>query len=210
MPEVLHTLEDQVRPEHTGLLIIDTQNDFVHEDGEMSRKRGIDGSRCRAVVPRMNGLIRTARDVGVQVMYVGVVLRPDTTLASQVVIRGGPDNLWPVEGSWGARWYDGLDAPQEGDLEFQKYTYDAFRGTTLRLQLQALGLRTLVLAGFGTEVCVETTARTAFAEGYHVIIPRDCTAAFHPDNYGSSLSVLDRYFGKVVTADELEKCWTSM
>lgn len=207
MRDVAYELDEQVRPDHTGLLIVDTQNDFLHPEGGMSTKRGIDASHCREAVPHINDLIRVARSVGVQVMYVGVVLRPETAMPSKVAIRGGVDNLWPVPGSWGAAWYEDLDPPKNGDLVFEKHTYDAFWGTPLRLYLKALGIETLILAGFGTEVCVETTARSAYTEGYYVVIPRESTAAFDPRNYEASLSVLGRYFGKVVTTEELTKAW---
>lgn len=207
MRETLYQLDEQLNPEHTGLLIVDTQNDFLHVDGGMSVKRGIDASHCREAVPHINDLIGVARSTGVQVMYVGVVLRPETAMPTKVAIRGGLENLWPVPGSWGADWFEELEPPQEGDLVFEKHTYDAFWGTPLRLYLKALGLKTLVLAGFGTEVCVETTARSAYTEGYYVVIPRDSTAAFDPRSYEPSLSVLGRYFGKVVTVEEIAKIW---
>lgn len=52
MSGVLHALEGHVRPEHTGLLVTDPQNGFLHADGEMSGKRGTTarsvGPSCRA------------------------------------------------------------------------------------------------------------------------------------------------------------------
>ena len=43
MPQkILETLEEQVKPEHTALIIIDPQNDFCATDGAAARLMGWD------------------------------------------------------------------------------------------------------------------------------------------------------------------------
>jgi len=53
--------------------------------------------------------------------------------------------------------------PQPGDVVVQnKRGLDAFPGTDLEAQLKANGIETVVLAGFLTNCCVESTMRTAY------------------------------------------------
>jgi nicotinamidase-related amidase len=52
----------------------------------------------------------------------------------------------------------------------------AFGTTALDNQLQADGIETVAVAGLLTNVCVETTARTAYDLGYRVVVINDATA----------------------------------
>lgn len=67
--------------------------------------------------------------------------------------------------------------PKDGDLIVTgKKGLDTFPGTDLEAQLRANGIETLVLAGFLTNCCVESTMRTAYEKGFDVITLTDCCA----------------------------------
>merc|ERR1712146_269349 len=67
--------------------------------------------------------------------------------------------------------------PAEGDVVVKgKKGLDAFPGTDLEAQLVANGIETVVLAGFLTNCCVESTMRTAYEKGFNVITLTDATA----------------------------------
>jgi nicotinamidase-related amidase len=53
---------------------------------------------------------------------------------------------------------------------------NSFAGTDLHDKLQARGIRHVILAGFMTHMCVETTARAAIDLGYGVTVVGDATA----------------------------------
>jgi maleamate amidohydrolase len=59
-------------------------------------------------------------------------------------------------------------------------------------------VRTLVIAGVKTNVCVRATVQDAFAAGYEVVVPRDATNSNRPHLAEASLEDIDRYFGAVV------------
>lgn len=207
MQEILETVAAQMHPRHTALLVMDAQNDFVHPNGAAARRRGVDVARLVRAVPALNQLIRHAREAGVRILYIRVVHSAETTYANKRVFRRAPEDLWPKEGTWGAEWYEGLEKPAPGDIVLTKYNYDAFGDTPLNLYLGAMSIRTVIVAGFITEVCVETTARRAFVEGYYVVVPRDCTDSYDEDHYHASLKVLERYFGKIVESEEIITVW---
>ena len=52
-----------------------------------------------------------------------------------------------------------------------------FRSTNLDSVLRSLNIKNIALGGFLTNVCVESTMRTGYENGYNVITLKDCTAA---------------------------------
>jgi nicotinamidase-related amidase len=84
-------------------------------------------------------------------------------------------------------------APIAGEKVIKKNYPNAFIDTTLDTELQALGVKNLVLAGFMTHMCVNSTAHGAFNLGYASTIVASATAT------RPLLSVN----GKVLSAEEV-------
>jgi nicotinamidase-related amidase len=78
--------------------------------------------------------------------------------------------------------------PAPGDYFVLKPQHSGFFGTPLDLLLDHLGVRTLVLVGFATNICVVFTADDAHMRGYHVVAPRDCAASNSPALTRSALA----------------------
>ena len=72
--------------------------------------------------------------------------------------------------------------PLPGEPVVQKSVNSAFIGTSLEADLRRRGVRTLVLAGMQTNLCVSTTARMAGNLGFTTYVVSDATATF--DNVG--------------------------
>lgn len=67
-------------------------------------------------------------------------------------------------------------APREGEPVIVKAYPSSFEQTTLHEQLQKIGAKNVVLAGFMTHVCVNSTARAAFNRGYGTTVVASATA----------------------------------
>ena len=67
-------------------------------------------------------------------------------------------------------------APASGETVIVKNYPSAFVGTDLQKELDAAGVKDLVLAGFMTHMCVNSTARSAFNLGYRPTIIAATTA----------------------------------
>ena len=67
-------------------------------------------------------------------------------------------------------------APAAGETVIVKNYPSAFVGTELQKQLEATGIKDLVLAGFMTHMCVNSTARSAFNLGFRPTIVAATTA----------------------------------
>jgi nicotinamidase-related amidase len=67
-------------------------------------------------------------------------------------------------------------APANGEVVIHKHLPSAFTGTGLLDELQSGGIETLLIAGYMTHNCVDSTARDAFHRGYRVAIVADASA----------------------------------
>jgi nicotinamidase-related amidase len=80
------------------------------------------------------------------------------------------DGFAPHEPGWA--FLPGLDR-RPADLEVEKTLNDAFAGTSLHDTLQRLALDRVVVAGWATDFCVDTTVRSAVSRDYDVVVVGD-------------------------------------
>ena len=199
----------ELDPRATALLVIDVQNDFCHAGGYFARF-GFDVSPCAEVVPRIAGVVATARRHGLPVVWTKSTnadppvhrLRP-ARFRDEAAGGRPPDQFVP--GSWGWSVVAELE-PADSDLVVEKPRYDAFLRTSLEDDLRDRGVSTVVVAGVITNCCVDTTARSAFMRGFDVLVLRDCVATFaeERDLHDASLENLDRLFAVVAGALDFE------
>ena len=213
---MLKTLADKVRPEHCAILIVDVQNDFCAEGGAIHRE-GRDVSLVKAMVPRLAAFIDAARAAHVPIVWIRNVYNtgPNWYL-SEVWLeqahrrRRGAYLTIPVcePNAWNGDFYQIKPLPDE--VIVTKHRYGAFESSDLDLVLRSRGIRTVILTGAATNVCVETTARQAFLRDYYVVFTSDCTATYSQGEHDATLQNIDAFFGAVVTADEVCACWPSV
>jgi nicotinamidase-related amidase len=91
-------------------------------------------------------------------------------------------------------------APAPGELAVQKHWYDAFAGTPLDGALRARGVRSLVVTGTMTDICVLATVVGAFNREYRVTVVEDGVATLWPDIQRATLDIIRRAYGRVVRA----------
>ena len=204
----LPTFEERVNPNHTAVLVVDVQNDFVHEEGSLARA-GRDVRPGQRVVPSIRSLVERTREMGARLIWVRTEHAPWTNSAAWLGrIRKKQDvGHFPicVTGTWGADMY-GLE-PRAGEPIVTKHRYSAFLNTDLDLILRSLEILTVVIAGVTTNVCVESTARDAAMRNYYTIVLSDCTAADSEAEHQAALYTLDHYFGIVAESARLFEAW---
>ncbi len=121
-----------------------------------------------------------------------------------------PDNLM-------LRWWSErirLDDPMSEIVEIldpskgitgQKAQYDGFLNTDLEKILRKKEVRQVVVGGVLTNLCCETTARSAFMRGFEVYFLKDGTATFSQEMHEASLLNLGYGFALLTTIDEVLK-----
>jgi ureidoacrylate peracid hydrolase len=207
-------LEQKVKPEHAALLVIDVQNDFCAPGGMMERE-GNDLSAVQEMAAALPRLIAEARAAGVLVVFVRNVYTTepnrylsDVWLEQAARQRKGSYTLSPVcaPGSWEGDFYAGVQ-PLPDEPIVTKHRFSGFHNSDLETVLRAHSIRTVVLAGVASNVCVETTAREAFVRDYYVVFLADGTATYSRPAHDATLRVVDQFFGQVATIDEVVSCW---
>lgn len=71
------------------------------------------------------------------------------------------------------------DLLEIGGEILEKSQFDAFYKTDLENRLKEKGIKQLIICGVMTNLCCETTARSAFVRGFEVVMPVDATAAYN-------------------------------
>ena len=72
---------------------------------------------------------------------------------------------------------------------------------------QIEAVRAVVVVGVVTELCVRATAMSAFEKGLFPIVPRECTASAEPEVAQEALESIERWYGEIVSLDELLERW---
>jgi ureidoacrylate peracid hydrolase len=210
---MLKTLSDKVRPEHCAILIVDVQNDFCAEGGAMHRE-GRDLTLVKAMVPRLAQLVTAARAAKVPCVWIRNVYNTgpnwylsETWLEQAERRRRGAYLTIPVcePNAWNGDFYEITPLPDE--VIVTKHRYGAFESSDLDLVLRSQGIRTVIMTGVATNVCVETTARQAFLRDYYVVFLNDCTATYSQAEHDATLHNIDSFFGQVASAAEIQDCW---
>jgi ureidoacrylate peracid hydrolase len=157
----------------------------------------------------MAELIDVARDVGVLPIFVRLIGDPDTETAVWVDQRirraGAPYKPWATAESHGAAFY--LVEPRPEEPVVDKYRYASFQGTKLEFVLRRHAIRTLVVGGVATNVCVETAVREAFVRDLFVVLVRDACAGTSEEAHEAAIQNLGRFFCQVVDAAEVIDTW---
>ena len=212
--QMLDTLDKKLRPAHTALVIIDVQNDFCAGQGMMAVE-GFDMTFVQSMAALLPDMLARARAANVLVVFVRNVYNASPNLyLSDVWLeqasrkRKGSYITRPVcvANSWGADFFAHVK-PLETEAIVTKHRYGAFQNTDLETILRANGIRTVVLGGCATNVCVETTAREAFLRDYYVIVAEDGTAAYSLERHEATLKTMDLYFGEVVSIANVVSHW---
>jgi len=184
--------------EHTALLIIDMQRDFL-EPGGFGETLGNDVSLLQAAVKPLQAVLAAARDAGMLVIHTREGHRPDLSDAPPAKIeRGAPSKRIGDSGPMGRiliRGEPGHDIvadlyPIDGEPVIDKPGKGAFYQTDLESMLRNCGIDNLLVCGVTTEVCVNTTVREANDRGYRCIVLGDCCASYFPDFHEMGLKMI--------------------
>lgn len=201
------TLAEKINPRSSALVVVDVQNDFCSQGGFFD-KRGDDLSFIQATIPKIKSIISEARRAGTTVIFIQAVYDPEyisAVMAEQRERRGSGRLPLCLSDSWGVDFCE--VKPLAGDIVVNKHRYSAFIGTDLDLILRSRGIKTLIMAGVATNVCVESTARDGFMHDYHIVFLEDCAATTDKELHASTLDNINRYFGQVASSGEVIKIW---
>ena len=187
----------------TAVVLIEYQNDFTSEGGalhgavqEVMERTGM--------LENTRRLVEAARAAGATVVHAPITFAAGYGELSEHpygILKGVVDSTAFVKGEWGSEIVDAL-APQEGDVVVEgKRGLDTFATTNLDFILRARGIETIALGGFLTNCCVESTMRSGYEKGFHVITLSDCVAATSPEEHENAIKFDYPMFSEVMSAE---------
>lgn len=182
----------------TALILIDMQRDFL-EPGGFGAMLGNDVTLLRGAIAPCQRLLAAARGAGIPIIHTREGHRPDLSDAPPAKLnrgRGtrrigdpGPMGRILIRGEPGHDIIPEL-APIPGEPVLDKPGKGAFYQTDLGLILANASIRTLIVAGVTTEVCVHTTVREANDRGYECLVVSDATASYFPEFHRVALEMV--------------------
>ncbi|MEE2971346.1 MAG: cysteine hydrolase [Pseudomonadota bacterium] len=208
MTEVLTTLPEMLDPAHTAVVVVDMQNDFCAEGGYLHNNLKPDMSGNKPLAGRITQLVESARESGAMVVWVMANYEPRYLSGqARAIIQKRQINAICCEGgTWGWELFE-MEA-RDDEWMIEKHTYSGFQGTELDRVLRFRGIKTLVMTGVATNVCVESTLRDGYFNGYYIVMPEDCVASAAQELHEGTIVNVRRHFGEVVaTGAEISTLW---
>jgi nicotinamidase-related amidase len=193
-----------IDPSTTAVVLIEYQNDFTSDGGALhpAVTEVMDKTEMLANTKRV---VDKARAAGATVMHAPITFAAGYNELSKHpygILKGVVDGNAFVRGSWGAAIVDEL-APEGDDIVIEgKRGLDTFASTNLDFILRNKGITTLVLGGFLTNCCVESTMRSGYENGYQVITLSDCVAATSMEEHDNALRYDYPMFSRPMTSTE--------
>ena len=141
-------------PQKTALIVIDVQNEYF--DGKAPIPDG------NTALDKIEETIEASQQAGSKVIYVQhEVLNPERGIF--------------IRGTNGFELHPRLNPREEDHLIVKNYP-GSFSKTDLEETLRKDGIDTLIISGFMTHMCCDTTAREGFHRDFRVLFLDDATA----------------------------------
>ena len=192
-------------PKTTALVLIEFQNDFT-TDGGVLHAAVQDVMRSTDMLSNAQQLLEKARGAGVTVMHAPIAFSAgynEITTHPYGILKGVVDGNAFVKGEWGSAICDELK-PTDSDIVVEgKRGLDTFASTNLDFMLRSKGIKTVILGGFLTNCCVESTMRSAYENGYEVITVTDMVAATSQEEHANALKYDFPMFSKPMSTSDV-------
>ena len=195
----------QMEMSKTALVLVDMQNDFLHEKGAYARG-GASDDGIASLKHRLKPVADAVRAKGGWIVSTHFTLVPGKN--GEPFILPHLKELRPflrkgdfAPGSFG---HDVIDELQPIDLKVEKVAYDAFYMSQLEFVLNRAGIETVVFGGIVTNGGVESTVRGAHVRDFHPIVLEDGCAAFGTKAHDAAIASM-RTMSKVMTCADFIK-----
>ncbi|HYG57404.1 MAG TPA: cysteine hydrolase family protein [Symbiobacteriaceae bacterium] len=175
-----------------ALLVIDVQNDYFHDSGPYLLPDREPALAC------IHALLTGARAKGVPIFHI-------------VHEQLAPDASYFRTGSEGAAIHSSIEV-LPGEVKVLKHFPGSFWQTPLEAYLRRAGADTVIVCGFMTQMCCDTTTRQARERAFKTWFCSDATTArsltyngitvSHRQVHETTLAVMSQ-FGRVATAAEI-------
>ena len=184
--------ELSLKTEKLALIVTDMQDFFLKPESHAFTPS------ADAIINNINLLIKTCEDFDVPIILTQHINNKENA------------------GMMNVRWSDLIteDNPLSrisdeiictNPIVFKKTQYDAFYKTGLENYLRKHNKTQIIICGVMTNLCCETTARSAFVRRFEILMPIDTTAAYNFDFHLATIQNLSYGFCQPVLSNEIIK-----
>lgn len=205
--------------EKCAMVIVDPENDFLHDRGHFAQS-GVDISHMKRTIKPTIKMIDFCHQNDIPIIVSIHSFRQwDVDGGLRAKVRPGLQKGGLRTGSWGVEVLEEMDIDPDKDWILPKSRLSCFYNTKMELLMRNLGRDTLIVTGVLTNQCVESTIRDAQFRDIAVLELEDCVGTFggiitHPitreevvvrpeDLHEASLRAVTFGFGDVIQSDEL-------
>lgn len=179
----------------TALLVLDMQNDFTEADAV------VEVPNIKERFPELKRFIDHCRQEGIVIIYTRHNYHPaQNPVEARLFPQLEKDGLRK-----GSRGFDinSHIAPEKTDIVLDKTRYDAFYKTELEQILESQGVTNVIIIGTMTDICCESTARSAMYRNYHVWFVDDLNFTADENKHQNTLATIKSHFGTVISSRDL-------
>ena len=194
-------LAEKLSPLHTALIVIDMQNDFCSPNGLMARM-GKDVSGMDALVTNIHSLVDFCENEQIPVFYTQQIY-DRATLNELQTEQYDLDKIITCDINGDGWKLYGFNPPKS--KVYEKYSYNIFSNKRLVDDLQKSNVKTLIITGVSTQICVETAIRNGFDLGYKIVVPSNLigTTSSDPTIQERTLNLVKKTYGTVTNLPEI-------
>mmetsp|Transcript_12046 Transcript_12046/g.15251 ORF Transcript_12046/g.15251 Transcript_12046/m.15251 type:complete len:221 (+) Transcript_12046:63-725(+) len=175
----IETPDIEVNPKETALVLIEYQNEFTTEGGAL-HDAVKESMATTKTLENSKELLDACRAAGCTVVHVPIVYdegHGEINANPYGILTAIKENEMFKQGTWGAEICETMK-PTEGEIVASgKRGLCGFATTNLDFILRQNNCKNIILGGYLTNCCVESTMRAGYELGYRVFTVKDCTAA---------------------------------
>ena len=194
---------------NTALLVIDLQNVYTKLANKDPRWNEFSKRLNETVLPNVKKVEALFRKNKQDVIFARIACHlkdgRDRSLSQKM---SGWNNILITLDDDDSQIIDDI-APINDEIVVTKTTDSALTGTSLRLILNNLGIKTVVCAGIFTDQCVASTVRSLSDESFYVVVLEDACAAGTMELHNAELTIINNIYAKVCSTDDLIKVLSS-
>lgn len=141
----------------------------------------------KATVDALERTLVAAREAGIPVIFFQEIHRKEMVDYGREL--DGNENVHCLEGT---PWIEIIERlkPMDGEFRNVKRRYSCFFGTDLDILLRGLGVQTLIMGGYFTDVCVHYTAVDAHQHDYYIRVLHDGCQGSSVEAHQASLNAM--------------------
>lgn len=175
-------------------LVLDMQNELVHEDGPAAKGPMGPLLKQRRTIENTQLAIERARAAGVAIGFVRVGFSADYhECPKNSPLFGGAQKAGMFQlGTWGTEIHSALEQ-RPGDIQVTKHRVSPFYATTLLAQLSAAGIRRIYCSGVATQAVVQACVRDAHDRDFEVVVIEDACCAHSEQEHNNSIQSIARF-----------------